>query len=410
MKLDRNLILRILQGEATLDELAGVPIEELLAIRSDPDNVQWATFDSGVLVEEKDSVRLMQAAPAQRTIPYLMSSERGVGRTRDSILVRGWDLGDFEKRGNPFLYNHNLPDTSMHNGGLPLGRVDNVRKGSARGVKSLIGDAVFTPEGMVPFNDMVFRLADEGFMRGSSVGFHATKTRLPKNEEERAELGVGPMGVIHEATTLVEFSATPVGMDPDATKLTAIQERLRSWEGSGEFRREDVQRFREATRGLEPETRVQVQVPAMPFGAGVTTSNDVTTYTGTTTGGFDFSVQPWVVPARDYSKEIEALRTELTERDADREANAQTIRSLQDELAVSRQREAHLAARIDDLDQRIRTVLAALGCETPDRADTSDPHPGDDSTLDRATAELVDALFQLDLDPEVAGDTGGVNR
>jgi phage head maturation protease len=259
MHLSKELVQRILSGTATLDEMAGVPIEEILAVRSDAENIQWIDTDGGLL-----EVRADQAQAKERSATYVMSTGNGVGRTKDVIKVNGWDWSDFEKRGRPLLYNHNLTESHDH---LPLGRVDNVRKGRARGQRALIGDAVFTPAGAVPFNDMVFRLVDEGFLPGSSVGFRALSTRLPRNEEERKDLGLGPMSVIHEKTSLVEFSVTPVGMDPDATKLTALKGVLYAWED--QYGRETVQHFRDITRGLEPETRTTITVPDMPFGAGL---------------------------------------------------------------------------------------------------------------------------------------------
>ena len=65
-----------------------------------------------------------------------MSTENPVGFFRDVVKVNGWDLDDFKKRQQPFLFGHNVAENRP-----PLGRMNKVKKDSMPYGRVLAGDA-----------------------------------------------------------------------------------------------------------------------------------------------------------------------------------------------------------------------------------------------------------------------------
>jgi len=267
-KFDAATIRSVADGSATIAELDSLGFDNIFAIKADPDVVQRRTCQAGVRSIEG----------TERRVSYLMSTSNPVGRTGDVILTQGWDFSEFIKRGMPFLYDHNL---DKKNYGLPLGRMDNLRfyedqdgrksrKPKMGYYSALIGDGVYTPYGVNDFNDLVYRMVDEGYMDGFSVGFRAMSSRKP-NESERSEFagmpergGLTPYSVVHERTMLIEGSVTPVGMDPDATRIKRLKERVVTLSERGQASRSEAQRLLEILGIGDVRTVVPVE-----FGEGV---------------------------------------------------------------------------------------------------------------------------------------------
>lgn len=234
-------------GELTLDDLRSLNI--------DPEDFRKMRVGEGITHR-----RAMKDKPkyqGERTYRYVMSTENAVGFFRDVVKVSGWDLDDFKKRQQPFLYGHNVADNRP-----PLGRMDKVKKEKMPYGRVLAGDAVFTPEGMSEFNDMIHDMVEGGFMPGGSVGFNVLQARKPTEREMKSISNVNEFSSIIERAQLVEFSAVPVGMDPDAVKMRAehsdgVEAFLRRAIEEGRYDRELVAEFRHEYLGQEAVARQQ---------------------------------------------------------------------------------------------------------------------------------------------------------
>ncbi len=136
----------------------------------------------------------------------------------DTILRRdGWDLTRF--RSNPvFMWCHDAQS-------LPIGRVrkiENVvnKRGEGDNVKEVKGlafDVQFADRETYPFADVVYRLYQKGFLRGSSVGFDTLERREVEDAEEATALGFpNGKGAVLEKNSLVELSGAPIPSNPNA--------------------------------------------------------------------------------------------------------------------------------------------------------------------------------------------------
>lgn len=195
-----------------------------------------------------------------RRVDYVMSTQNPVGFFRDVALVAGWDLTDFKKRGMPFLFGHNSRD-------VPLGKMTKVGKTVVDGQRVLAGTAQFTPDGMVERNDLIYALVRDGFMPCCSVGFNVIKARQPTEADTKKFNGLTEYSSIFESMSLVEHSAVPVGMDPDAVKRSmdqmhngGIDAWFRQSIGRGDFDPELIAELRRTWLKEEPEARTIVTV------------------------------------------------------------------------------------------------------------------------------------------------------
>ena len=244
-------------GTISETDLVALPKEERAAMIADKD-LLWRR-PCGERIETKADAKVA------RTVSYVMSVEKGVGPSQDVILQSGWELDKFAKRGGPFLFGHNMLEMRP-----PLGRMSGLKKNgkASDGTRALTGDAEFTPLELNPFNDMIYRMVDEGFMPGGSVGFRILAARLPKTEAEIKKYGLGEYSMVIEQAELTEFSAVPIPMDADATKrMEAIHQRVLRGVQAGEFGSEQAEQLREMLGGKADRTTVTI--PGMPFGVSV---------------------------------------------------------------------------------------------------------------------------------------------
>lgn len=143
------------------------------------------TFDTEVKVSEE----------VDRGLIFTISTP-DVDRAGDIVSVKGWKLDEYQK--NPqVLWSH---DTT----GLPVAKgkvwiADNKLK----------AQAIFTPPGVLRFNDAVFDLYKAGFLSATSVGFLPTKYSLSKDPQR-------PYGIDFHEQTLLEFSCCTVPMNANA--------------------------------------------------------------------------------------------------------------------------------------------------------------------------------------------------
>ena len=128
-----------------------------------------------------------------------------VDRERDSIALAGWDLRNFLR--NPVvLWGHD-------GASLPIGRAFDV---------GIEGDALKASVRFIPtdtpergqFADAVYRLARQGFLGATSVGFRPTKWSFTEDPERGADDWFP--GIDFQQQELVEFSVVTVPANPDA--------------------------------------------------------------------------------------------------------------------------------------------------------------------------------------------------
>lgn len=137
-------------------------------------------------------------------------SDESKDRYGDRILVDGWDIGEYRK--NPVLLAfHDYESFSV---GHALDIFPEKLKGEDETISRLRG--MFLWSRANPEAQVLKKLYADGDMRAFSVGFIPDKFRVPGDDDERAELGLGPWGVLHEAQTLLENSAVPVPANPNA--------------------------------------------------------------------------------------------------------------------------------------------------------------------------------------------------
>ena len=149
------------------------------------------SIDLGARNKADDSVGVTEP-PSGRRITFRASIE-SEDRAGDVIRAEGWELDNY--RSNPVVlwaHRHDL---------LPVGKsVDLWIENGA-----LMATIEFAP---TEFAQQIRKLFEQGFLRGVSVGFRALKT-APRNQSSGR-------GTIFERQELLEISAAPVPMHPNA--------------------------------------------------------------------------------------------------------------------------------------------------------------------------------------------------
>jgi HK97 family phage prohead protease len=125
-------------------------------------------------------------------------STASVDRDGDSVAVAGWKLDNYLK--NPVvLWSHFAWE-------LPIAKATRVW---IEGGATLMAEAEFTPQGLVPLADQVFEMYKTGFLRATSVGFRAIKWNYVDDKDR----GYGVDFIEQE---LFEFSAVTLPANPEA--------------------------------------------------------------------------------------------------------------------------------------------------------------------------------------------------
>ena len=103
-------------------------------------------------------------------------------------------------------------------------------------------------------------------LRASSIGFLSENPVYPKDQTEREKLGLGPGGVLHRKSILIETSIVNVGMNPQAIQLG-----LKGFVDAGMLPDSAIERFLERVplsredweKRCKASLRSSVQVPDM---------------------------------------------------------------------------------------------------------------------------------------------------
>lgn len=223
---------RVFAGLATDEELAAYKVEDVVAMKSDPDHVHYR-FSSSLKAIDKQ----------KRTASYIASTE-SVDRSGDIILVKGWKLEAFAR--NPQFLMEHTPSLG------PLGLATEMRKGTYNGVRSLLADvAVHDDDKLGDEARLRARLVLDGDVVGMSVGYIPLDTVRPQSDDERKTLGLGRYGVLYKSQELFEVSSVLIPDNGDA-----LQKRLMALVESGEVAESLA---RDMVREWTPSSRVVVK-------------------------------------------------------------------------------------------------------------------------------------------------------
>lgn len=249
---------RLRAGQATQEELASVPREEVLAILRDGPSYR---------ASECLLVREVGGDLGEREVEHVASTE-AVDGMGDVIKVAGWDLRRMKGGSKvPVLYGH---DAGGFSDSLPVGVLSKAKKDTlADGSKALVVRSRFNTEddyGSDPAGaraEAVHRLVSRGLITGGSVGFIPKEVRWP-DREEREALGMGEYGVVFDKQELLEWSITPIPANHEAQKLrTAGRPILRAMVEGGKLSAAEAQRLEDELFSeermaalLKPETKV----------------------------------------------------------------------------------------------------------------------------------------------------------
>lgn len=136
-----------------------------------------------------------------RTFRFTISTG-SVDRDKDTLAVKGWELGNFRK--NPvvlFAHDSRRP---------PIGRAAKI---FVEG-NSLKADAEFmdSDTDISGFADTIFRMVKGGFLKTTSVGFLPIEFEFVSSKDDEDRVG----GIDFLKQELLEFSIVPVPANPDA--------------------------------------------------------------------------------------------------------------------------------------------------------------------------------------------------
>lgn len=389
-----------LRGEATDADFDGVAMDDVFAIKSNPEHVLY--IDSGCSM--LDVERAGSASKSDAPIPYVLSTGNPVGPMKDIIEVRGWDLADDRERSQPVLFAHNRPVTRPS-----LGRRHNTTKSgkTSTGDRALTADVTFTTRGINPFNDVVQDSVRAGFMLNGSVGWRTIESRFPKDDAEMEKRGLGKFSLIYSKVSLSEFSIVPVGMDPgshvlkryDDITLMRFEQFLSQGVVTNAFEQDACDLLRDLHPLLEftPKTMVTVGAPSTTTGTATGNGRVVVSQAGSESTPVVASKSEDPKPSTDFTfaQNIEAIGGELMAKislDADPD-QLESVVARAAMIARARKKEEKRNQRLDTIEERLATIETKLGVEV--RA-TSGPTvtPTDTRTAAQRAFDLTDEQLE----------------
>lgn len=325
----------------SLEPLEGPALESALAKRglaADPSG-RWPRQERSVTLLATGSVKGMPALPKEEELRELMrvrsvpwfdkaperlvrywASDERVDRAGD-IVRQNFDFTDFARNPvMPFGHDYAAPPVGVHLDWRVLHRADEDYSGPALYLLSQ-----FAPPDVDARADSVFRLVRSGVLRGGSIGFIPKTILTVKDPDERAELGLGPLGVVFESSALLEFSACSIGCNPGALAVASVARKR------GLFREEDVDVLRAMAAsnqdsGARQESQAAVLrlaravFPKRSFPSAAVTSEDAASEDAASTADVDGDPQRDAAPSGSTEDPIQALRLELEAQRAELEA------------------------------------------------------------------------------------------
>jgi HK97 family phage prohead protease len=140
-----------------------------------------------------------------RTLRFTISTG-ALDRDMDTIDVRGWDLANYAK--NPVvLWSHRADEP-------PIGKAIDVGTDGNRLFSAVRFLPVNSYGSVSEFSEMIYRMAVDGFLSATSVGFRPIKWDFT-DDPERSQADFFP-GIDFHQQELVELSIVSVPSNPDA--------------------------------------------------------------------------------------------------------------------------------------------------------------------------------------------------
>ena len=170
---------------------------------------------------------------ASRVLRYIITDETP-DRYGDIVRAAGVKFANYFK--NPviqFAHDYSCP---------PVGNT--IQIGCDKGKKNVAAHGLFMDDRVDTSgrSDLIFRMAQSGFMRACSIGFKPLKYNRPDGKEA-AQMGLGNGGVEYTETDLMEWSPCAVPANPSAiqdcvktAKLKAIHFEKRDFDAMKEFK------------------------------------------------------------------------------------------------------------------------------------------------------------------------------
>jgi phage head maturation protease len=322
---------RIRFGVASEDDYTRIKVEDVYAVKSDPEGVFLRT-----------TVKAPEDAGERRK--RYIANEQTRDRAGDIINQSGWDHKDFKK--NPVaLWAHN-------DSGFPIGTVEDIEVGEGkRGIPTLFQTIKYLDADVSEEADKVWKLVNAGVIKAVSVGFMPTKVRVPKNEGERKELGLGTFGVLYEKQAQLELSNCSIPMHQNALATKSmVTEALGDLVKSKKITRAEAAELEKLAERLEEGEAKVFAVGAVPVSA-----DDETPCYGGSGLTLDESAAALNTLVGDDANELPQMRSEYVAvrslADAV-EAQADTIKTLR--------AEANLAERIKEMAECIRALTSRV--------------------------------------------------
>lgn len=158
------------------------------------DQGEGAAEDVVVRIATTAEIKVVEGG--ERAIDFILSTA-AIDRHGDRIDQDGWDFKSYRR--NPVVcwaHDYEL---------LPVAKAKNIRVEDG----ALKATAVFTPEGKIRFNDIVYDLCRDGFLNACSVGFIPKKWSWAEEQDRM-------LGMEFQQQELLEFSITPIPANPEA--------------------------------------------------------------------------------------------------------------------------------------------------------------------------------------------------
>lgn len=217
---------RLLAGIACAEEIERQSPADVIAIKSDTGEIHYRTVIEARAKKPKKKPDATEPdddemCDMDRCRKFIASDET-VDRYGDIIRVAGWKFDNFAK--NPqALMNHNQR-------GMPIGKVTEWVKGKHQGRKVLKETIEFLTADLSPEGDLAMRMVDAGALRTTSVGFLPIRVNVPKTNDERSTLGLGPMGVEFVEQEQLELSVVTIPANPNAEHIKEFMDEVREME------------------------------------------------------------------------------------------------------------------------------------------------------------------------------------
>jgi len=197
--MNERLIHLIATRQATERDLDGVKPEDVRAVKSDANVVQFSVKSSQAETVNEE----------KRILRYTWTDE-SVDADGDIVRLAGWDLSRYVS--NPvFLWGHDGKNSP------PIGKAASIHMQPGYTIPRSQVDVEYAPKDAFEFADTIYQLAKRGFVNATSAGFRVTKVN-DVSADQRTKLGLGPWGIEAIGQQLFEISNVSLPANENALR------------------------------------------------------------------------------------------------------------------------------------------------------------------------------------------------